>query len=117
MAYANVEDQRVASRKHYYSNKDKYLERNKKYRIEIKKYIRELKESNPCLDCSVSYPYYVMDFDHMDGKEKENNINYLSSTGRIGALKKEIVKCEIVCANCHRVRTHDRTKRSRSSAD
>lgn len=117
MAYKNKDDQNAASRNHYLMNKQRYLDRNTRYRAEIKEYVQKLKESEPCVDCGVVYPYYVMDFDHLDGKEKEYGINFLSSTGRIGALKKEIVKCEVVCANCHRVRTHNRALRTRSSVD
>lgn len=108
MAYKNIEDRKAASKKHYYANKQRYLERNTRYRNEIKKYVQALKENQPCADCGVSYPYYVMDFDHLEGSIKENDINFLSNTGRIGAVKKEIAKCEIVCANCHRIRTHQR---------
>ncbi len=108
MAYKKIEDRRAASKKHYLANKQRYLERNVRYRAEIKEYVRKLKEGGPCADCGVSYPYYVMDFDHLDMFTKEKDINFLSNTGRIGAVKREIEKCEIVCANCHRVRTHQR---------
>lgn len=108
MAYKDVEAQKAASKRHYQANKQSYLERNKRYRGEIKEYIQALKESQPCADCGLKYPYYVMDFDHLDGTLKENGINFLSNTGRIGAVKKEIAKCEVVCANCHRIRTHQR---------
>lgn len=118
MAYSNIEDQRAASKRHYKANKLKYLERNTNYRQKILAFVREMKESNPCSDCGKFFPYYVMDFDHIGQQPKLFNINYLSNTGRIGALKKEIVKCEVVCANCHRIRTHKRLgKRPRSSAD
>ena len=108
MAYKNIEDRKAAGRRHYLANKARYLERNKRYREYIWNHIREIKESKPCVDCGVNYPYYVMDFDHLE--DKEYGINFLCSTGRIGALKKEIVKCEVVCANCHRIRTHNRLK-------
>lgn len=108
MAYRNIEDRKAASRRHYENNKQRYLDRNARYRNEIQCFVRNLKESSPCSDCKVLYPYYVMDFDHLDESLKVQNINFLSSTGRIGALKKEIVKCEVVCANCHRERTHRR---------
>ena len=117
MAYKNIEDRKAASKRHYYLNKQRYLDRNIKYRTDIKEYVHNLKESQPCADCRVSYPYYVMDFDHIDGSVKENEINYLCFTGRSGALKREIVKCELVCANCHRIRTHTRMLRARSSVD
>ena len=112
MAYRNIEDQRAASKKHYYLNKKTYLERNKRYRSEIRKFVQSVKESAPCADCGKGYPYYIMDFDHL--RDKDFNINYLSSTGRIGSLKKEIKKCDIVCANCHRERTYKRTCSSSS---
>ena len=108
MPYKNVEDRKAASQRHYRANKQKYLDRNSRYRIEIQDFVHSIKEASPCKDCGKSYPYYVMDFDHLDGYTKVREINYLSSTGRIGALKKELVKCEVVCANCHRIRTHER---------
>ena len=117
VAYRDIEDQRAASRRHYAANKQKYLERNTRYRNEIRQFIRKLKEETPCADCGNTYPYYVMDFDHLDADSKLHEVNYLSSTGRIGALKTEIVKCEIVCANCHRIRTHNRAISARSSVD
>lgn len=116
MAYKNVSDRKAASKRHYAANKAKYLERNKLYRVEIRGYVRKIKEETPCADCGNSYPYYVMDFDHLE--DKVENVSSLSATGRIGALKREIEKCEIVCTNCHRKRTHDRLSISPlSSAD
>lgn len=118
MAYKNVDQRREASRRHYLANKRRYIERNARYRLAIQDYVRALKEASPCRDCGMKYPYYVMDFDHINEDDKLNDINYLSSTGRIGALKKEILKCELVCANCHRIRTHSRQLVSaRSSVD
>lgn len=115
MAYKNIEDQHAASKRHYEANKQSYLDRNKIYRNFIRSFIKTLKESVACVDCGVKYPYYVMDFDHLE--DKEFSINFLSSTGRIGALKKEIKKCEIVCANCHRKRSFERELCTRSSVD
>lgn len=108
MAYKNVDDQRAASKRHYEANKEKYLLRNKQYRLKIREMMCSIKENKPCTDCKQYFPYYVMDFDHLDASTKVNDINFLSSTGRIGAVKKELEKCELVCANCHRIRTHNR---------
>ena len=115
MAYKNIEDQHAASKRHYIANKQDYLDKNKKYRKFIRNFVKDVKESSPCIDCGVKYPYYVMDFDHLE--DKEFRVSYLSSTGRIGALKKEMKKCEIVCSNCHRKRTYEREISTRSSVD
>ena len=104
MAYKNIEDRRAASKRHYQANKPVYLKRNTRYRAEIPSYVRQTKESRPCMDCSKYFPYYVMDFDHLINKM--NNISLLAATGRIAAVKTEIEKCELVCANYHRIRTH-----------
>lgn len=107
MGYKNKEDQNRASRQHYIKNKQRYLDRNKKYRRSINDFVKDLKEKKPCEDCNKNFPYYVMDFDHVG--EKTENINFLAKTGRIGALKKELLKCELVCSNCHRERTFSRS--------
>jgi len=71
-------------------------------------FIRESK-NKPCTDCHISYPYYVMDFDHLPQYEKSFEIGRSFVSGRsMEQIKKEIAKCELVCANCHRIRTHKR---------
>lgn len=73
-----------------------------------KELVRAAKD-RPCTDCGGSFPYYVMDFDHLDPSEKVDQVGVMLgySTKRILA---EIAKCEVVCANCHRVRTHLRNQ-------
>ena len=108
MAYKNIEDSRAAIRRHYYANKEKYLEKNRMRRQVIRQYVNDIKASSPCKDCGVSYPYYVMDFDHIG--EKSNIVSQLVKTNNLSALKQEVEKCELVCSNCHRVRTFKRLK-------
>lgn len=50
-----------------------------------------------------------MDFDHLDPSTKTASISKLSKwRGNKEKLLEEIAKCELVCSNCHRQRTHDR---------
>lgn len=58
-----------------------------------------------CLDCGISYPPYIMQFDHRNPEEKTFN---LSSGGTIAyqTQLEESLKCDLVCANCHFERTH-----------
>lgn len=74
----------------------------------IKEFIWSLKDK-PCLDCGNSYPHYVMDFDHRDDKEKtiELALAYKKHWSNTRILA-EIAKCDLVCSNCHRERTHNR---------
>lgn len=58
------------------------------------------------MDCGISYPSYVMDFDHRDPSEKEFGLATSGATYALSRIKLEIEKCDIVCANCHRERTH-----------
>jgi hypothetical protein len=109
MAYKDPLDPRAraARRKHYYANKEHYYARNNAHREEIRIYIRNLKSVTPCEDCDMKYPYYVMDFDHLPGEQK---LFDLSRAGRATwkQLLAEIKKCDLVCSNCHRIRTHNR---------
>lgn len=66
--------------------------------------IRDAK-AKPCADCGVQYPYYVMDFDHVRGTKLFNIGEGATNFGQERLLA-EIEKCDVVCANCHRERTH-----------
>ena len=78
-----------------------------KQKASLTRYIQKIKTANPCLDCKISYPYYVMDFDHVRGR-KHKNVMELIPTLSKKIIDKEIAKCEIVCSNCHRARTYIR---------
>lgn len=106
-----IEEQKAYQRRWYQKNKVAVLKRQKginaRGRARNRKYIHGLKDSTPCADCHLRYPYFVMDFDHLQGKVEA--VGTLAATGcSMEVLLAEIAKCEIVCANCHRVRTHNR---------
>jgi transposase len=88
--------------------KEKTLARQRDKRGEIKKLIQEIKQKNPCVDCKENYPYWMMDFDHLGNKTFDISKSHYY-TQDIDVIKLEIKKCEIVCANCHRNRTHMRS--------
>jgi hypothetical protein len=72
----------------------------------IADYVKYLKETTPCADCGNFYPYYVMDFDHVRGNKKFNLAH--AKLHGFNKVKLELEKCEIVCANCHRIRTYSK---------
>ena len=85
--------------------KEKTLQRQRDKRSKIAKYIQEYKQSRNCADCKENYPYWMMDLDHLKDK-KFNLASYKNNTAKLETIILEIEKCEVVCANCHRNRTH-----------
>jgi hypothetical protein len=63
----------------------------------------------PCMDCGYSYPTECMDFDHVRGR-KVFMVNTQNVLRRWAIVLKEVAKCDLVCANCHRTRTKNRMK-------
>jgi hypothetical protein len=90
----------------------KEAEYKRKARDRNKDYVRDIKEKNSCADCGEHYHYSQMDFDHIDGKKKHNIARYANSAVSIKTIKDELDKCELVCANCHRLRTWIRQNNS-----
>lgn len=78
-------------------------------RKDLKEWFRALKRGRPCVDCAHSYHPYVMDFDHRLGEGKEFKLSTMVNCGfSREKILKEIAKCDLVCANCHRMRTWSR---------
>lgn len=70
----------------------------------IKEFLAEYKLKKGCKDCGYNQHHSALEFDHIEG-EKSLNISFAKS---ISQALKEIEKCEVVCSNCHRVRTYNR---------
>lgn len=75
-------------------------------------FINNYKSDHECMDCGHKYDYWITDFDHVDGV-KVLNINKMKRHS-LENVKNEIEKCELVCANCHRVRTWNRKRSSKT---
>jgi len=77
-------------------------------RLRQKEYLDTLKDK-PCVDCGLRFPPECMDFDHLPGQEKVLALSLARKNGwSDDKLRQETEKCEIVCANCHRIRTANR---------
>jgi hypothetical protein len=80
-----------------------------------KRLVDELKRK-PCADCERTFPSVAMDFDHIRGTKKANIAQMMKQSYSLEAILDEIAKCELVCANCHRVRTALRGRVSKGGA-
>ncbi len=105
--------QKANARKNGKSSRERHKLRLTKRRREsykkAKAFLQEVKESaQPCMDCGRFFPYYAMEFDHRDSKTKvRKNLQSIC----ISVLKKEVLKCDVVCGSCHNIRTHIRRRK------
>lgn len=106
MAYKDKHDPRykAARMRWYYANKPRHLALSNKIGHQKQSYLNKLKD-RPCVDCCKRFPPYVMDFDHRDRNTKKFNVGRMIHEGW-NRIKIEIEKCDVVCANCHRIRTY-----------
>lgn len=69
-----------------------------------REYVAEVKKAAVCADCGEKYPPCVFHFDHVPGRGPKL-FNVGNGDYAIETVKAEIAKCDIVCANCHAIRT------------
>ena len=95
-------------KEHYQRNKPYYLAKNVAARGEHRRANRDMAyeylSTHPCVDCGEADPV-VLDFDHVDPTTKLWTIGKMLSRQATPAIEREIAKCVIRCANCHRTRT------------
>jgi hypothetical protein len=92
------------SHNHYINNKQKYLDRNHERQLLLRKYTMDVQRERGCIDCGENDPI-VLEFDHI-GNDKIMNISEMVHRGKsLSVINKEIAKCEVRCANCHRRKT------------
>lgn len=96
------------SRKYYHANREKHKQITiaRKHQVikECQQYTYDYLLFHSCVDCGENDPI-VLEFDHVRGK-KRNAICFMIGRGcSLTSIKKEIEKCEVRCANCHRRKT------------
>src|SRR6478672_6421584 len=96
-------------RDHYQRNTPYYTakarKRNPIERLALHLRILEYLETHPCVDCGETDPT-VLDFDHVDPACKGIEVaNMIKRAHSWSAIKSEIAKCVVRCANDHRRRT------------
>lgn len=99
---------KLISKNHYKNNKGSYKSRARVAKLKYNQIINELKKK-PCRDCNKEYNYWVMHFDHLDPKTKVDCVSSMKKRQlNLKAVLEETQKCDVVCANCHAERTHQR---------
>jgi CRISPR/Cas system-associated protein Cas10 (large subunit of type III CRISPR-Cas system) len=104
--------QRAYHRNYYRENKSRFITKNRRNKNRQRRRLRAILldvKRRPCQDCGGSFHPWVMELDHRDGTTKTAAVANLVSKGCTDArLLEEIEKCDVVCANCHRMRTYRR---------
>lgn len=102
---------RAYQRRHYENNKDYYKSKAKKaklnQRLWNRAFVHRVKRVLGCIDCGVKNPV-ILEFDHVKGEKINNIADMVHRPLSVDVIKEEIRKCEVRCANCHRIKTHER---------
>ncbi len=103
--------QATANKDHYRNNKKDYLNRalnrNARVKTENRQRLYAYLSEHPCVDCGAT-DVRILEFDHVRGKKSANIAELLNNAASWSTIEKEIAKCEVRCANCHRIKTTER---------
>lgn len=99
---------RTANLEKAHSNEKKSKQKRKRT---IQEQVRVYKSIHPCADCGRTLPHWVMQFDHRSEEAKHMAVALLVKNNTTFAqVKREIAKCDLVCAVCHAHRTYCRAQ-------
>jgi len=104
MAYKDKNDPRKkeARLRWYYKNQQKQVEKQAERKQKIAVWFLEFKKDLKCETCNETHPA-CLDFHHVNSKDKEFAVSKMVGDGAsLEKIVKEIKKCKILCANCHR---------------
>lgn len=88
-------------KRHYYNNKDYYIKKSKKNKINTVNWYNDIKSKLKCIKCGENHAA-TLDFHHRNPNIKEYTVSTkILVKGRKNILE-EISKCDVLCSNCHR---------------
>jgi hypothetical protein len=104
---ANADRERERLRRFRIANPEKRIKDQQRRRAIITSRLDAIKLERGCVDCGFNGHPVALEFDHLPGSGKVANISHMRG-GSWAAVEAEIAKCEVVCSNCHRIRTTER---------
>lgn len=103
----NIDMEKVS----FYLNKDSKTNISKTMRqryMSDQEALQAYKERMGCLDCGKDYPHFVLEFDHRPEFKKFGVVSRILKKYGADKAWEEVAKCDVVCSNCHKLRTHSR---------
>ena len=85
----------------------KNKQRNKENYARNKAKVDEIKTTSGCISCGYNSHPAALDFNHIDPSTKKFDVSTRLQQYCWARLEEEIAKCEVLCANCHRIHTYD----------
>jgi|SRR5579872_1741911 len=85
-----------------------YEKRNRQRR----EWLDMVKVAFGCFDCGYDDNPRALEFDHIGPRGDKRHCISTMVTGGWGALLAELEKCEVRCANCHSIASHERNQYS-----
>lgn len=86
-----------------YTHAERIKRRSDRRVLRHRQFIYEYLSVRSCVDCGCSN-WIVLEFDHLPEYEKTCNISEMHQMS-LDRIKAEIAKCEVVCSNCHTIRS------------
>jgi len=109
------EYQRTYQRSWHQRHREKRLARKYERKAAIHDYIQNMKSQLRCVDCGQQHPA-TLHFHHRDSEDKVFNISDAVNKGfALDRIKKEMLKCMVLCANCHAKRHYNMRNKKQPS--
>ena len=120
----NPDREKATKKRNYDNNRDYYREKSRQWRVDnpdqmrrnnkvsylkrkqLALEIQEFKTNKPCTVCNNYFPSECLDFDHIDPSTKTACVGAMVAKGyNKDTIFKEIAKCVLICACCHRIKS------------
>ncbi len=75
--------------------------------IKNREALAAIKVDRGCAKCGYNEHSAALDFNHIDPSKKTGNIAEKVSNWSLKKLMTEVDKCEVLCANCHRIHSYE----------